>query len=823
MPTTAESAADVSAAFKTKSILVVNSGAPKKRFIFQKLRALGLRVTLLQKEANWANRYADAVIAADPLDRAECLAQVEEYLKTAKLDGALTFWEEDIPLAAALCEKFGWVGNGVESALNCRNKIRTREALEKAGLEKHSMPFAHVKSLKELEKAAAKIGFPCVLKPAWGADSQFVVKVESQEEARKAFEYIQANMTPRFDPIYSYGTEVLLEKFVDGAEVDLDILVQDGKIKFYAYTDNFPTKEPFFIETGDAMPSRHEDSDLEACLALAHKVIPALGLTNGALHLEAKICPDGVHLIELNARMGGDYLYAWIKSVWGVDMIEESLKIALGMPCSPSKPKDAITHLVGKYLIPASSGVISGLAAPELKEGGTEKVHDITLLKEIGDPVLVPPEGFEAIGWVVGKGNTYAEAEENLDDAMRDVHITIARFDSTSAIGKTRRGNRFNAAQVARRRIVQSARLERIRKVDPKALKSLHVGILCNRYEETAAADIEDGASEAAVQQDLTSVGLNIQKALESKGHRVTFFDMNETPLPFDKIAGADVDIVFNVCERVNNSSLLEPHAAAMLDCLGIPYTGSNPLTLAMCIDKIKIKKILEYHQIPTPRFDYVFAKDDDIREDLRYPLIVKPANTDNSIGISNKSVVTSFKDLKDQVNYILAEFNRPVLIEEFIEGDEVDVSIMGNEERVKVLPLSRSLFNEMPEGFWGIYPFKAKWAEDPVYDKIKVERPAKYSQKLTALISEICLDAYNIVDCHDYARIEVRVDRLGNPYVLEINPNPSINRGDCVPNCAEMIGLKYEDFIEDILKEAISRYQARPPYYHLQSSIVSL
>ncbi|MBI4348404.1 MAG: ATP-grasp domain-containing protein [Elusimicrobia bacterium] len=818
----AESAVEPQAAFKTKSILVVNSGAPKKRFIFQKLRSLGLRVTLLQKENNWAVRYADTHISADPLNHTECIALLEDHLKEQKIDGALTFWEEDIPLAATLCERFGWVGNPVEAALNARNKLRTRQVLEKAGLDKYSTPFAHVKSAKDLERETKRIGFPCVLKPAWGAESQFVVRVESLDEAKNAFEYIQANMTPRFDPMYTYGTEILCEGYLDGAEVDMDILLQDGKLRFHAYTDNFPTKEPFFIETGDAMPSRHESSDLKAVYAMAEAIIPALGLKNGALHLEAKITPQGPRLVELNARMGGDYLYDWIKTVWGADMIEESLRIALGMPCAPERPKEALTHLVGKYLIPQSSGVISGLAAPPVREAGG-KIHDITLLKEIGDPVLVPPEGFEAIGWVVGGGNTYAEAELNLDDAFRQVHITIARFDSTSAIGKTRRGNRFNAAQIARRRIVQSARLERIRKVDLKDLKSLHVGILCNRYEETAAADVEDGKSEAAVQQDLTSVGLNIQKALESKGHKVTFFDMNETPLPFDKIAQADVDLVFNVCERINNSSLLEPHAAAMLDCLGIPYTGSNPLSLAMCIDKIKVKKILEYHQIPTPKFDYVFAKDDDIREDLRYPLIVKPANTDNSIGISNKSVVTSLKDLKTQVNFIIDELRRPALIEEFIEGDEVDVSIMGNEERVKVLPLSRSLFNEMPPGFWGIYPFKAKWAEDPVYEKIKIERPAKYSQKITALISEICLDAYNIFDCHDYARIEVRVDRQGNPYVLEINPNPSINRGDCVPNCAEMIGLSYEGFIEEIMKEAILRYQARPPYYHHQSSIVSL
>ncbi len=812
-------AAGASAELKGKTLLLISSPSPTKRFIFQRLKALGVRLVLVSSESSWASRYAEEFLAADILRQEEALARVEAFLKETRIDGALTFWENAVPLCAALCERFAWPGHSPQAATNARNKILTRRALEAAGLARYSTPWAEIQNNNALEREAKRIGLPLVLKPAWGEQSQFVVRTDSLEEAKNAYQYIKANMTPVFDPIYAHGTEIIAEGYLGGAEVDVDVLLQDGEIRFHAFTDNFPTKEPFFVEAGDAMPSRHEDSDLEEVLRMARAVIPALGLRNGALHLEAKIDAGGARLIEINARMGGDYLCDWIKNVWGVDMVEEAARIAAALPCRPLRLREPRAHLVGRYLVAPYSGVVAGLSGPTEKPEPA-KVHDITLLKEPGDPVLVPPEGFEAIGWVVGRGGTYAEAEENLDEALRGITVNIARFDSTSSIGKTRRKNRFNAAQVARRRIIQSARLEKIRGFDIKSSKELHVGVLCNVYEEAAEAARE---GESAVHQDLTSVGLNIQKALEKKGHRTSFFDMNETPLPFDKIAEANVDLVFNVCERINNSSLLEPHAAAILDCLGLPYTGSNPLTLALCIDKIKAKKLLEYHGLPTPKFDYVFQKDEPIREDLRYPLIVKLANTDNSIGISNDSVVTSLKALKEQVVRLLEQYKRPVLIEEYIEGDEVDVSIVGNEERVKVLPLSRSLFDDLPRGTWHIYPFKAKWSHDPIYEKIQVERPAKYSQKLTALISEICLDAYNLFDCHDYARIEVRVDRQGNPYLLEINPNPSINRGDCVPNCAEMIGLPYEAFVEEILREAILRYRARPPYYHLQSALAAL
>ncbi|OGS01337.1 MAG: hypothetical protein A3G41_02455 [Elusimicrobia bacterium RIFCSPLOWO2_12_FULL_59_9] len=771
---------------------------------------------MLNKENNWASRYADTLIQADTLIAEESVFKVKEFLQTDKIDGAITFWEEDVPLLAKLCETFDFKGNSYEAALNARNKLRMRQVLQDKKLSKYSPKFAEIKTAKDLDRIPSKIGFPCVFKPSWGVLNQFVVRVDDLDEAKSAFEYLSSNMTPEFDPIYSYGTGVLCEGFLEGAEVDMDILLQDGQMRFYAFGDNFPQKGPFFVAAGNAMPSRHEDADLKNVLDMAGEVIAALGLRQGALHLESKIDADGAKLIEVNARMGRDYMCDWIKSIWGVDLIEEGLKAALGFPVVIEASPAPKIHLVGQYLAPESSGVISRLSASN-PDQDPEKVQDLTLLKEIGDPVLVPPEGFDVIGWVVGRGDTYAQAEENANEGVKSLQISIAQFDPSSLIGKTRRRKRLSFASIDRKRIIQSARLERIRQLDLKSLRSLHVGILCNRYDEN------EDAEESKVQQDLTSVGLNIQKALQSKGYRTTFFDMNETPLPFDKMSKANVDIMFNVCERINNSSLLEPHGASILDCLGIPYTGSNPLTLALCIDKIKVKKILEYHSIPTPRFDFAFNVKDTISEDLSYPLIVKPANTDNSIGITNDSVVTSPKALKRQIEKILTDYNRPVLVEEYIEGDEVDVSIIGDEENMRVLPLSRSIFDDLPEGVWHIYPFEAKWEAKSIYEKIRTERPAKYSQKLTQLISEICLDVYNTFDCHDYTRIELRVDKFGNPFVFEVNPNPSINDGDAVPACAEIIGMNYPDFIEEILKNAVMRYRTRPPYYHLQSSLIAL
>jgi len=319
-----------------------------------------------------------------------------------------------------------------------------------------------------------------------------------------------------------------------------------------------------------------------------------------------------------------------------------------------------------------------------------------------------------------------------------------------------------------------------------KNQRNLHIGIACNVFEEQG-----EGA-EKAVENDLTSVGLHIEQVLKERGYRVSFFDFNNLPKVFNDLKKSDVDLVFNVCERINDSSLLEPHAAAILDTLQIPYTGSSPFTLGLCIDKIRVKKLLSYHKIPTPKWDYVYTLDDDIRTDFIYPLIVKPANTDNSIGITNDSVVTNKEGLWTQLRKVVIDGGRPALIEEYIEGDEYDVSILGSEEdNLRILPLSRSIFDKLPEGYWHIYPFEAKWGVDTVYKEgITVQRPPKnVNKKLTSLIEEIALDTYNILDCHDYGRVEVKVDKNSNPYVLELNPNPSIDLDDCLPEVAKLVG----------------------------------
>jgi D-alanine-D-alanine ligase len=638
------------------------------------------------------------------------------------------------------------------------------------------------------------------------------MKIVNEEELRTSYQYVKKSLSTIIESALADGQDLFVEEYIEGDEVDIDILLQNGKVKFFSISDNDKTNEPFFVETGQSIPSSLPDKDQYSLIHMAEETLEKLGVQNACVHFEAKSTKSGPVPIEINLRMGGDEVHSFVEKAWRVDLIENAVKIAVGIYIPKiHKPENPYKYLVGQYFLAPYSGIIEQLDIdPTIKN--KKYLEELNFFKEIGDSVLVPPEGYEYLGWMTVSGDNLIDAEDNLEEAVKFVSFEVAKFQPASSIGKTTRKNHFSFSTLNKNIMLNRGKIEKIRRMSIKNQRNLHIGVACNVYEGVGA-----------VEQELGSVGRVIENTLRERGYQVSFFDFNDIPKVLSELKSSGVDLVFNVCERINDSSLLEPHAAALLDIFQIPYTGSSPFTLSLCIDKIRVKKLLAYHNLPTPKWDYMYTLDDDLRTDLKYPLIVKPANTDNSIGITNDSVVTNKKHLDRQLEKIIMEIGRPALIEEYIEGDEYDVSILGSEEDdLRVLPLSRSVFDKMPEGYWHIYPFESKWNVDEAYKKIDIQRPAKnISKKLANLIGEIALDTYNILDCHDYGRVEIRVDKNSNPYILELNPNPSINCKDCVPSVAKLTGLDYGDFIEEIIRMAIKRYKSHPPYFHLQSKML--
>ncbi|PIR63205.1 MAG: hypothetical protein CO156_04410 [Candidatus Pacebacteria bacterium CG_4_9_14_3_um_filter_40_12] len=789
-----------------KRLLVVNTGNLLKKFIFKRLKELDVSIVVLNCEKNWADSYVDDWILADTTDHAASLAAVKAYAAKNTIDGVITFWEDDVLLTSKIATAQGLVGIPLEIAKIARNKLFFRKFCESEGLQVPK--FFKFTTIEELQKAKSELQFPVVVKPTYGTSSAFVTKVEEPEQLDKTIAYIQSSVSVAMESALHEGLTIMVEEYIDGDEVDIDMLLQNGKLKFWSITDNHASSEPFFIETGDTFPSLLSDDAQEELVSMAEVMLEKIGIQDGCIHFEAKYSSNGPMPIEINLRLGGGYYYSFIKKAWNVDLIESSVKIALGeyIP-KMTKPENPKKYFAADCFIQKESGIISSLEFPK-SFAAQDKVHDFVFFKEVGDTVLTPPLSFDYLGWICAYGDNPHDAQENLQKAKAQVSFEIVPFSGLSKIGKTIRKSPISPAWLQSSEGFDKKKIDRVHSMPASSYNKLVIGIACNQYTG------EDGSVEA----ELTNVGKNIQKALESKGYKTIFIDFNDIGKSISILQQGKIDFVFNVAERLNNSSLLEPHVASLLDIFQIPYTGSSPFTLGLCLDKIRVKKMLTYHEIPTAKWDYVYSVDEAVDEELEYPLIVKPANTDNSIGITQQSVVKNAEELKAQIKYVTEELQRPALIEEYLDGDEYDVSIFGSElDDVRVLPLSRSIFKHDDPKKWNIYSFDSKWSASD-HGNVEVQRPPKnVSKKLLSLISEIALDTYNILGCHDYGRVEIKLDRNGNPHVLELNPNPSINIPDCVPSVAKLTGMSYEDFIEQILLLAIKRYKDKLPYHHLQ------
>ena len=276
-------------------------------------------------------------------------------------------------------------------------------------------------------------------------------------------------------------------------------------------------------------------------------------------------------------------------------------------------------------------------------------------------------------------------------------------------------------------------------------------------------------------------------------------------PELFSILGKTSFDIVFNLCEGLDGNVEGEAWIPAFLDILGIPYTGSDSFTLALCLDKGKTKDILFANNIPTPRYQIFTNVIQRISTDLIFPLIVKPVHEDASVGIALDSVVNDESQLMERVGHILDNYRQPALVEEYIEGRELNVAVIGNGDYISVFPISEILFN-FDKDTVRIVDYEAKWINDSkMYGRTKGVCPATLSDEVERKIDEYAVKVYNLMGCRDYARIDFRL-RDDTPYVLEVNPNPGINVDSGFVRSAEASGLSHDDLIKNILNAAVER-----------------
>ncbi len=779
-----------------KTILLVNTGSLKKKFIVQRLKKLGLTVICLNKQKNWAEPYVDHWIISDTSNHHESLLAVRNFMKNhskIKIDGAVTFWEDDVLLTSKIVDRFNFIGIPYNIAKNVRNKLNFRDFCKQNGLPAPQHTF--IKSKDDLKFVLKNFNFPLVIKPAFGSSSAFVVKVTNKEDLMETLESVRKEITTDTESALTDGFDVFVEEYIDGDEVDIDIILQNGKIKFYSVADNYDkTFHEFFVDRDQAVPSTLPPKDQNALVQMAEETLEKLGIQNAIIHYEAKHTKNGPVPIEVNMRMGGDYIYSYLKDAWDVDFIEYAVKIAIGMYIhikKTEKPK----YIVGRDLYPDYSGILVELDIDEsLKE--KKYLETFQMNREIGDALLVPPEGHQSLGWITVSGDNTLDARDNLKEALDLIQYKIVKFDEESALGKTQRKNRLSSATVNKNLLLSAAKIEKVRHTLGENTKKLHIGIV--------------GTSQAI--PEIQSNVETIQKTLMQRGYRVSVFDFKNSSKAFELLKQSSVDLIINAYEGVDKFGLFKPQITGMLETLQIPLAGSSSLTLSLCQDKIRMKKLFAYHNLPTPKWDYAYSLEDKIRDDMEFPLIVKPGNTDTSFAITQSSVVKNTQELEREIKKILTKLERPVLVEEYIAGDEYDVTILGNEkENIQILPLSRSTFGKFPKNQWGIYTYDEIGKKSK--NKIIMQTPPRnMNPKLESLITEIALDAYNIFHCNDYGRVELRVDEDDNPFIIRINANPRLEVDAPISRVAKVVGMNYGDLLEKIIAITVERYRKTRP-----------
>lgn len=307
-------------------------------------------------------------------------------------------------------------------------------------------------------------------------------------------------------------------------------------------------------------------------------------------------------------------------------------------------------------------------------------------------------------------------------------------------------------------------------------------------------------------------VSQQIEESLTKRGY--TIKKMAATP-PIKKmvrlIEDDESDLIFNVCESLGGAGAEERRIASILELLDKRFTGSGSLALTLAGDKSLAKKLFEFHNVCSPDFTIVAPGHTEGTQNLdKFPLIVKPIATDASIGINNKSVVNTVHELMNQIFSIHQEFGTPALVEEYIDGREIYVGMLGNPPTV-LTPIEWDL-SKLPEGMHRIAGTEAKWEEEknPEFKTAKVFVPDDIvaNEAIMTKLREAALGAWRALQIRDYARVDMRLKADGTPYVIEVNPNPWLDKSAEFAMAARRTKpeLSYGELIEKIIGLAMAR-----------------
>ena len=307
-----------------------------------------------------------------------------------------------------------------------------------------------------------------------------------------------------------------------------------------------------------------------------------------------------------------------------------------------------------------------------------------------------------------------------------------------------------------------------------------------------------------------------IEATLAALGHEPARVGVHGDVTPvIESLRSHDPGLVFNLAESFDGKSALESNVAALLNLLGLRYTGSSPAALLMAGDKSLTKQILGFQKILSPQFATVFRGALDHVGNLSFPLIVKPPQEDASLGITSKSVVRDIAELFGTMDSLQREFQSPVMVEEFVEGREFYVGVLGNVSP-QALPVIELDFSAFPKDRPHVASWEAKWGEGGTgeagesgaeFAGTKSVFPTDVPAELLAKMQEVAVKAFNALRLRDYGRVDLRVNAAGDVYVIEVNPNCYLEKSGEFARAAEASGLAHEALVARIIELALARY----------------
>jgi len=340
--------------------------------------------------------------------------------------------------------------------------------------------------------------------------------------------------------------------------------------------------------------------------------------------------------------------------------------------------------------------------------------------------------------------------------------------------------------------------------------ESLRIGVLYDEWAEDKEPEADPSAQVLPKRKRRKDKPdrEEIFDALAKKGHQPAYFCLDGRPRTLKALASAEVDLMFNLTESYGGDDTKDINIAAYLDLLGIPYTGSGPSGLHLAQDKAVAKRLFAFHGIRTPNFATVYQGRLQWADDVHFPVIVKPKREDGSIGIAFSAVAGSIKELMERIDALHADLNAPVLIEEYIEGRELYVSVLGNDPPV-ALPIVELNLDDLPEGTPRIAGTEVKWERGTAaYRKTKLRFPEDLGEGLLAEIQETAVKACQSLEIRDYSRVDFRLTPKRRFYALEVNPNPWLHSTAEFSLAAKESGREHTDLIQEIVQAALARYR---------------